>query len=229
MSKQKIAEELFKEAPLRPRDRRLVRALVSSIQAESARPGGDDGRARPGRAISAGPRLRRMDVDLRCLDGFAAEPEGDQCLAYPLLQQLHRRAVPEDVRADALIVTICQSPARSDAAGRDVDLNVRYDVARAVLARALHHTKRSAAASEGRRVELLVEEATRRRHPLGLDCGRSQVHSSSRISASASPAPEVEATTRTWPLGGAVCGQHLTDTLFFFRNDEQGGRRHCST
>src|SRR5216683_6344013 len=34
-------------SPLRPRSYHLVRALVSSIQAEPARPGGDDGRARP--------------------------------------------------------------------------------------------------------------------------------------------------------------------------------------
>src|SRR5467141_512064 len=34
-------------SPLRPRDRHPVRALVSSVQAEPARPGGDDGRARP--------------------------------------------------------------------------------------------------------------------------------------------------------------------------------------
>src|SRR5438876_7824570 len=32
---------------LRPRDRHPVRALVSSVQAEPARPGGDDGRTRP--------------------------------------------------------------------------------------------------------------------------------------------------------------------------------------
>src|SRR5712692_10722915 len=35
-------------SPLRSRDRHPVRALVSSVQAESARLGGDDGRARPG-------------------------------------------------------------------------------------------------------------------------------------------------------------------------------------
>jgi hypothetical protein len=35
----------YRGSPLRPRS--LVRALVSSIQAEPARPGGDDGRARP--------------------------------------------------------------------------------------------------------------------------------------------------------------------------------------
>src|SRR5216683_6456391 len=34
-------------SPLRPRSHHSVRALVSSIQGESARPGGDDGRARP--------------------------------------------------------------------------------------------------------------------------------------------------------------------------------------
>src|SRR5258707_9606582 len=34
-------------SPLRPRSHHPVRALVSSIQAEPARPGGDDGRARP--------------------------------------------------------------------------------------------------------------------------------------------------------------------------------------
>src|SRR6267378_3692621 len=34
-------------SPLRPRDRHPVRALVSSVQAEPARSGGDDGRARP--------------------------------------------------------------------------------------------------------------------------------------------------------------------------------------
>src|SRR5882762_8308580 len=34
-------------SPLRPRSHHSVRALVSSIQAESARPDGDDGRARP--------------------------------------------------------------------------------------------------------------------------------------------------------------------------------------
>src|SRR5258708_22759146 len=34
-------------SPLRPRSYHPVRTLVSSIQAEPARPGGDDGRARP--------------------------------------------------------------------------------------------------------------------------------------------------------------------------------------
>src|SRR5258706_16306082 len=34
-------------SPLRPRSHHPVRALVPSIQAEPARPGGDDGRARP--------------------------------------------------------------------------------------------------------------------------------------------------------------------------------------
>src|SRR5882757_11535276 len=33
--------------PLRPRSHHPVRALVSSLQAEPARPGGDDGRTRP--------------------------------------------------------------------------------------------------------------------------------------------------------------------------------------
>src|ERR1700731_4058394 len=34
-------------SPLRPRGHHPVRALVSSLQAEPARPGGDDGRTRP--------------------------------------------------------------------------------------------------------------------------------------------------------------------------------------
>src|ERR1700734_4169600 len=34
-------------SPLRPRGHHLVRALVSSLQAEPARPGGDDGGTRP--------------------------------------------------------------------------------------------------------------------------------------------------------------------------------------
>src|SRR5712664_3755823 len=36
-----------RESPLRPRSHHPVRALVSSLQAESGRLGGDDGRARP--------------------------------------------------------------------------------------------------------------------------------------------------------------------------------------
>src|SRR5260370_4536600 len=36
-----------RRSPLRPRSHHPVRALVSSLQAQSARPGGDDGRARP--------------------------------------------------------------------------------------------------------------------------------------------------------------------------------------
>src|SRR5216683_762501 len=38
---------IVRGSPLRPRSHHPVRALVSSIQAEPARPGGDDGRARP--------------------------------------------------------------------------------------------------------------------------------------------------------------------------------------
>src|ERR1700736_3464106 len=29
-----------------------------------------------------------------------------------------------------------------------------------------------------------------------------------------SPAPKLEATTRSWPLSGAACRQHMTNTLF---------------
>src|ERR1700720_73489 len=36
-----------RRSPLRPRSHHPVRALVSSVQAQSARPGRDDGRARP--------------------------------------------------------------------------------------------------------------------------------------------------------------------------------------
>ena len=38
-----------------------------------------------------------MNVDLRRFDGFVAQPEGDYRLIDAVLQQLHRRAVPEDV------------------------------------------------------------------------------------------------------------------------------------
>ncbi len=41
-----------------------------------------------------------MEVDLGGLDGFVSQSEGDHRLIDPVLQQLHRRAVPEDVRAD---------------------------------------------------------------------------------------------------------------------------------
>src|SRR6266478_6494584 len=47
MGKLKIVEELFKGRHFDPGNRHPVRALVSSIQAESARPSGDDGRAWP--------------------------------------------------------------------------------------------------------------------------------------------------------------------------------------
>jgi hypothetical protein len=43
-----------------------------------------------------------MDVDLRRLDGFVTEPEGDDRLVDAVLQQLHRRTVPKDVGTDAL-------------------------------------------------------------------------------------------------------------------------------
>src|SRR5215471_21448883 len=38
---------VVRRSPLRPRSHHPVRALVSSVQAQSARLGGDDGRARP--------------------------------------------------------------------------------------------------------------------------------------------------------------------------------------
>lgn len=44
-----------------------------------------------------------MDIDLCRFDGFVAEPECDHRLVDAMLQQLHRRAVPEDVGTDTLV------------------------------------------------------------------------------------------------------------------------------
>src|SRR5438477_3310443 len=43
-----------------------------------------------------------MDVDLRGLYGLVPKPEGDHRLIDAVMQQLHRSAVPQDMRRDAL-------------------------------------------------------------------------------------------------------------------------------
>ena len=40
-----------------------------------------------------------MHIDLRGLDGFVSEPECNHRLIDAMMQQLHRRAVPEHMRA----------------------------------------------------------------------------------------------------------------------------------
>ena len=40
-----------------------------------------------------------MHIDLRGFDGFMSKPERDHRLIDAMVQQLHRRAVPEHVRA----------------------------------------------------------------------------------------------------------------------------------
>ena len=41
-----------------------------------------------------------MDVDLRGFDGFVSEPERDHRLIGAMVQQFHRCAVPENMRAN---------------------------------------------------------------------------------------------------------------------------------
>ena len=43
-----------------------------------------------------------LEIYLRRLDGLVSRPKGDHRLIHPMLQQLHRGAVSEGVRADAL-------------------------------------------------------------------------------------------------------------------------------
>src|SRR5665213_4432204 len=43
-----------------------------------------------------------MNVDLCRLNGLVPQPEGDHRLIDSMLEQLHCRAVPQDMRADAL-------------------------------------------------------------------------------------------------------------------------------
>ena len=42
-----------------------------------------------------------MYVDLRRFDAFMPKPERDDRLIDSMMQQFHRRAVPENMRADA--------------------------------------------------------------------------------------------------------------------------------
>ena len=60
------------------------------------------GRGDPCERLFLQPEIR-VQVDLGGLDGFVPKPQGDDGLVDAMVEQLHRRAVPEDMRTDPFL------------------------------------------------------------------------------------------------------------------------------